>query len=79
MKALIDLQAASSCLRESLRVCLKAHNIELPAEILIEAGNNMAAGLMSIDENCPECDGTGILITIYGIDHPCPCTRETTT
>lgn len=48
-RLLLPLVEIPPCVRESLRVCLKAHDIELPEEVLVECGNNVAQGLFSID------------------------------
>lgn len=56
MKLTLELKAIPPCLRESLRCVLKPHGIELPEHVLVEAGNNLAQALFSIDETPAEED-----------------------
>lgn len=48
LNAKLDMDELSRLIADSVRTCLKAHSIELPAEYIREAGNNAAASVLLV-------------------------------
>lgn len=49
-KVLLVLAEMPACIRDSMRACLAAHGLKLDEPLLIEISNNVAQGLVSLDD-----------------------------